>query len=178
LTRVRILDGLNVLAEHPRVFGKGEQVENPVHLQALVATKRAAREHRALDRLGAAVPTSVAFIEQAVSSDATLKSIVRQLEQLLDDYGASELEHALTEALQHRTLHPNAVRQVLQRRREQRDQPPPLTLTLPDNDKARNIRMRTPSLAAYDQLNRNPARDADDDDLTLSPSESDHDNHR
>jgi transposase len=166
LTRVQILDGATLLAEHPRVFDKGKQVENPAHIQALVATKRAAREHRALDRLGAAVPASVTFIEQAVSSDATLKSIVRQLELLLDDYGAGELEHALTEAMQHRTCHPNAVRQVLQRRREQRELPPPLTLTLPDNDKARNIRVRTPSLADYDQLNQSPECDSEDDDPT------------
>jgi hypothetical protein len=41
---------------------------------------------------------------------------------------------------------------VLERRREQQDRLPPLTLTLPDNDKARNIVVRAPSLAAYDQL--------------------------
>jgi len=161
LTRVRILDGANVLAEHRRVFGKGEQVEDPAHIEALVGAKRAARAHRALDRLSAAVPESVAFIEQAVTNDATLKSVVRQLEQLLDDYGARELDHAIIEVMQHRACHPNAVRQVLQRRRDERELPPPLTLTLPDNDKARNIRVRTPSLAAYDQLQRRHERDDD-----------------
>jgi hypothetical protein len=59
--------------------------------------------------------------------------------------------------------HPNAVRQVLERRREQRDQPPPLTLTLPDNDKARDIVVRPASLAAYDQLHTD-TREATDDD--------------
>jgi hypothetical protein len=45
------------------------------------------------------------------------------------------------------------VRQVLERRREQHDRAAPITLTLPDNDKARNIVVRAPSLALYDQLN-------------------------
>ncbi len=36
--------------------------------------------------------------------------------------------------------------------REQRDLPPPLTLTLPDNDRARNIVVRPASLARYDKL--------------------------
>jgi hypothetical protein len=53
------------------------------------------------------------------------------------------------------------VRQVLERRREQRDRQPPITLTLPDNDKARNIVVRAPSLALYDQLNSDT--DTDDD---------------
>jgi hypothetical protein len=46
---------------------------------------------------------------------------------------------------------------VLERRREQRDQRPPIALALPDNDKVRNIVVRPPSLARYDQL------DADSD---------------
>jgi hypothetical protein len=62
------------------------------------------------------------------------------------------LECAIHEALASGVPHPNAVRQVLERRREQRDLPPPLTLTLPDNDRARNIVVRPASLARYDQL--------------------------
>jgi anti-sigma regulatory factor (Ser/Thr protein kinase) len=82
--------------------------------------------------------------------------------QLLDDYGAAELEHAIAEALRNDVPHPNSVRQVLERRREQRDRLPPLTLTLPDNDKARNIVVRAASLARYDQLNT-PDTDTIDD---------------
>ncbi|MCP3882517.1 MAG: hypothetical protein GY701_29590, partial [Sulfitobacter sp.] len=53
--------------------------------------------------------------------------------------------------------------QVLERRREQRDRLPPLTLTLPDNDKARNIVVRSPSLALYDQLDTDADADAEND---------------
>jgi hypothetical protein len=52
---------------------------------------------------------------------------------------------------------------VLERRREQRDRPPPLALTLPDNDKARNIVVRAPSLALYDQLNTDTDTDTPND---------------
>jgi len=81
--------------------------------------------------------------------------------QLLDDYGAAELEHAIAEALRNGAPHPNGVRQVLERRREQQDLPPPLALTLPDNDKARNIVVRAPSLVGYDQLNADTDTDTD-----------------
>ena len=63
-----------------------------------------------------------------------------------------ELEQAIAEALANQVPHPNAVRQVLERRREQRDRPPPLPLTLADNDKARQVIVRPASLADYDQL--------------------------
>ncbi|GMQ87488.1 MAG: hypothetical protein BMS9Abin08_0692 [Gammaproteobacteria bacterium] len=151
-TRVRVLAGSEVIAEHPRVYGKGEQIEHPAHLEALVNAKRAARHHRGQDRLAQAAPMSRALLQQAAHRGTPLSSVTAQLVQLLDDYGAAELECAIAEALKNDVPHPNSVRQVLERRREQRDQLPPLVLTLPDNDKARNIVVRAASLARYDQL--------------------------
>jgi hypothetical protein len=153
LTRVRVLDGSEVIAEHRRVYGKGEQIEHPAHIEALVSAKRAARHHRGQDRLAHAAPSSRELLQQAAHRGTPLSRVTAQLVELLDDYGAAELEHAIAEALRNDVPHPNGVRQVLERRREQRDRLPPLTLTLPDNDKARNIVVRAASLARYDQLN-------------------------
>jgi transposase len=152
LTRVRILDGARVIAEHPRSYGKGEQIEDPGHLAALVAAKRAARHHRGQDRLAQAAPASQALLQQAAARGTPLPRATRLLVELLDAYGAAELERAIGEALANQVPHPNAVRQVLERRREQRDRPPPLPLTLADHDKARQVIVRPASLADYDQL--------------------------
>ena len=84
-------------------------------------------------------------------------------------------EQALAEARQHARCHVNAVRQVLQRRRDERELPPPLPLTLPDNDKARNIRVRAPSLAAYDQPQRADEHDDDGHEPRRETPEPDHD---
>jgi transposase len=163
LTRVRVLDGSEVIADHPRAYGKGEQIENPAHVEALLSAKRAARHHRGQDRLAHAAPSSRELLQQAAHRGTPLSRVTAQLVQLLDDYGAAELEHAIAEALNNDVPHPNAVRQVLERRREQRDRLPPLTLTLPDNDKARNIVVRAASLARYDQLNIDTDTDTDTD---------------
>jgi hypothetical protein len=149
---VRILDGDTVIATHPRSFDKGQQIEDPVHIEALAAHKRAARTHRGLDRLAQAVPASRTLLQQAAERGTPLARTTTQLTQLLDDYGARELAQAIDEALANQVPHVNAVRQALERRREQRDQPPPVPLTLPDHDQARRIVVRPPSLAAYDQL--------------------------
>jgi hypothetical protein len=153
LDQVRVLTGTEVIAEHPRAYGKGEQIEDPAHLDALVSVKRAARHHRGQDRLAQAAPSSRVLLQQAAHRGTPLSRATAELVQLLDDYGADELEQAIAEALNNDVPHPSGVRQVLERRREQRDRPPPITLTLPDNDKARNIVVRAPSLALYDQLN-------------------------
>ncbi len=163
LTRVRVLDGESVIATHPRAFDKGQQIEDPVHVADLVAVKRAARAHRGLDRLAQAVPASRELLQHAAERGTPLTRAIAALVTLLDDYGAAELEQAIAEALAHDVPHPNAVRQVLERRREQRAQPPPLTLTLPDNDKARGIVVRPASLASYDLLKTPPTEPLDDD---------------
>ena len=54
--RLRIIDGQAIVASHPRSFDKGQQIEDPAHVQALVALKRRARRHRATDRLAQAAP--------------------------------------------------------------------------------------------------------------------------
>jgi transposase len=131
LTTVRVLDGATVIAQHPRSFDQGQQIENPAHIADLVAAKRAAAAHRGLDRLAHAVPASQALLQQAAARGTPLTRATRELVELLDAYGAAELEQAIAEALAHDVPHPNAVRQALERRREQREQPPPLTLTLP-----------------------------------------------
>lgn len=162
LTQLRVLDGETVIATHPRTFDKGKQIEDPAHAADLVAAKRAARAHRGLDRLAQAVPASQDLLRGAAERGTPLARATAQLVQLLDDYGAAELEQAIAEALAHHVPHPNAVRQALERRREQRQQPPPLPLTLPDNDKAKGIVVRPASLTPYDQLHT-PPTEADDD---------------
>ena len=58
LETVRILDAATVLATHPRSFDRGQQVEDPAHIEALERHKRSAREHRATDRLHHAAPSA------------------------------------------------------------------------------------------------------------------------
>ncbi len=162
LSQVRILDGETVVATHARTFDKGRQIEDLAHIVDLVAAKRAARAHRGLDRLAQAVPASQDLLRQAAERGTPLTRATAQLVSLLDTYGTAELDLAIAEALAHDVPHPNAVRQVLERRREQRERPPPLTLTLPDNDKVNGIVVRPASLAPYDQLHPTPTEDDDD----------------
>ena len=167
LTRVRVLEGVDVIAEHARSYSKGEQIEDPSHIQTLIDYKHRAREHSGQNRLAHAAPGSVALLELAVQRGHRPTTVVSLLTGMLDDYGASELTCAIDEALQQQAPHPNAVRLILERRREQRHQPPPLAITLPDNPKAKNAVVRPASLARYDRLN--PGRATDEDETPETP---------
>ncbi len=149
---VRIADGAQVLACHRRSYDKGAQVEDATHLQALVEDKRAARQHHGVDRLAQTVPASQALLRRAAERGANLGGITAMLLQLLDRYGAAELQAASLEALAGDVPHPNAVRLALERRREQRGALPPVATELPGHVQARDRPVRPHALEPYDRL--------------------------
>jgi transposase len=150
--RVRIVEGETVLASHARDYGKGEQIEDPAHIAALAQEKRAAREHRAIDRLTHAVPIAREFLIAAAGRAEILGAVTSQLMRLLDRYGAAELDVAMREALARGVAHPNAVRLALERRRHERGEPPPVAVVLPEHVRGRDIVVTPHALDTYDQL--------------------------
>ena len=65
---VRIVDGAEVLAVHPRSFDRGAQIEQASHIQALVDQKRRGRAHRAMDRLHHAAPVAPSCLNWPLSA--------------------------------------------------------------------------------------------------------------
>ena len=149
---VRIVDGAEVLAVHRRSYDKGAQIEAAAHVQALVEQKRAARQHRATDRLAHAVPASQTLLARAAERGANLGAITSALIRLLDRNSAADLQAAILEALERDVPHPNAVRLALERRREQRGQAPQVDLALPEHVQRRDAPVRPHALETYDQL--------------------------
>jgi hypothetical protein len=150
LKRVRILSGTDVIATHPRSFDKGRQIEDESHINALWLSKSKARLHRGQDRLAQASPLVETLLQQAGERGHVLKTTVNLLLELLDDYGREAFHEALTEALQQQSPYPEAVRQILERWRHERQQPPPLAVAVPE--KARHYSVRPARLADYDDL--------------------------
>jgi transposase len=160
---VRIVDGAEVIASHPRSYDKGKQIEDPAHVQALVDEKRAARHHRGVDRLTMAVPAAKTLLERAAARGDTLGAITLDLLRLLDRYGVAELDAAINEALARGVPHTNAVRLALDRRREQRNEPPPVAVDLPDHAKARDAIVKPHRLETYDRLSLTNKENATDE---------------
>ena len=162
-TPVRILDGTQELASHPRSFDRGQQIEQPVHIEALVEHKRAARAHRASDRLAKAAPASAMFLQRAAERGESLRTTTSALTGLLDRYGAQALEAAIGEALQRGVPHPNAVRLALERARQAAGEPPPVALVLPEHVARRDAPVRAHDLASYDRAESDDGDDDNDD---------------
>ena len=163
---VRILDGQTELASHVRSYDRGAQIELAAHIQALVAHKRGARQHRATDALAQAAPAVAELLKRAAARGHNLGSITAALTKLLDRYGAQPLQDAVLEALAHDVPHPNAVRLALERARETRHENPPVIAQLSERARLLDVTVRPHALDSYDRLSpqTNPERDAPESD--------------
>lgn len=153
LKQVRIIDGEQLIAEHPRTFSKGEQIEKEQHITALWLEKTNAKAHRGQNRLAQASLHSEAFLQQSLARGHPLKGSVNRLNLLLDDYGASELHEALAQVIKQHSADVEAVQQILEQRREERQQPPPIAVSVPD--KVKHYQVKTAKLSGYDKLGEN-----------------------
>lgn len=169
LSEVRVLAGDEVIATHVRSYAKAEQIENPAHIDALRNAKQAARHHTGQDRLAHAVPACAELLQQAAQRGHRLTTTRALLLGMLDAYGAAELGIAIQEALTRQSPHPDAVRQVLERRREQRRQPPPIAIPLPNHPQLKQLVVRPADLALYDQLQPAKTVNADTHPAPLPP---------
>jgi transposase len=158
---VRILDGPELLATHWRSYGHHDQIEDPAHLAALVDAKRQASQHRGVDRLRRAVPRTEQLYALLAERGEKLSSATAALLRLLDQYGPTELDRAIAEALAKDSPHPHTIRLVLERNQE--GQPPCLPLTLPDDPRLRELVVRPPDLGSYDALIEDTTDDDTDD---------------
>ena len=152
LEEVRILDGADTVARHPRSFNRAPRIEDPEHIEALVRRKRHAHRLRGQSRLLQAAPNSERLLAETAKRGGYIGATVAALLRLLDRFGAAELEAAIDEALERGVSHPNAVRLSLTRRREQQDKPPPIPVELPRHPRLRDIAVRDHDLGGYDGL--------------------------
>jgi len=165
---VRIVDRLETIADHPRSFSRGEQIEVPGHIDALLAHKRAGREHRALDRLHHAAPGSKPFYALAAERGVHLGVLTRGLLQILDTHGADALAQAIDAALGENAAHLSAVRHFIDAHLAQRGERPPIAVTLP-NDPRLHVTVRAHDLRDYEQLTTEPTHEPEPTARTVKP---------
>ena len=115
---MRILDGAAELARHARSYDRGQQIEDPAHMQALVEHKRAARPTAAATAWRRPRRPAPPCSQRAAARGDNLGAITAALLRLLERYGAAALQAAILEALERDVPHPNAVRLALERARE------------------------------------------------------------
>jgi transposase len=151
-TTVRVLDGHDEVTRHTRCWGRGQLVELPEHRDAILSTKRGARDGKWRDRLRAELPGIDTLFERWVSTGRNVGWMVAQVCKLLDLYGADLMAAAVTDAVARGTHDPGALAVVCEQKRRAKNRPVPIDLELgahvPDKDVIPH------SLETYDDAHR------------------------
>jgi len=155
---VRILDGATEVARQRRSYDRGQCVEDPAHLAALLEEKRKALGSTAGGRLAQMVPNSRPFLEAAFQRGESVARQSVRLLALLDDYGAEELTQALAEALRNNTPRADSVAFILARRSRNRKRLP-LPVDLSRHPHLADIAVPTHQLEVYDDLSDDDTAD-------------------
>jgi transposase len=154
-TTVRVLVGTDEeIASHPRSYDTGQTIEQEAHIAGLVTATRQANPSTARDRLRLAVPAIATLLERLATRGESLRGHTARLLALLDDYGRQELAAAVAQALERDALGAGAIAHILETRRRQRGQKPPMPLALPDRPGVRDLDLTPHSLESYDDLTR------------------------
>jgi len=149
---VRILDGADVVARHARSYDRAARIEDAAHLDALGDEKRRAGELRGRDRLRASCPAAEAFIAALAARQDRLAPQTTRLLQLLERYGAKDVDAAIADALARGAISAQAVAHLLdQETRRRRDKPPMPTPVMTDA-RASAVHVTPHALAPYDGL--------------------------
>jgi len=151
-TKVRILEGTEVICEHPRSWDKGACVEDPAHVEALVEAKGRARKERAGDRLVRSAPSVEPLLVELGRRGENLGSVTARFMRLLDAHGAERLERAAKEAGRRDAPNPSSVALILERERQEEGREQRVAVDLPDDPRVRNLAVRPHSLESYEAL--------------------------
>lgn len=158
-TTVRILEGTAEIARHRRSYDRHQRIEDPAHIEALLAEKQRARGSSPCARLIGAVPSAEAFLEAAFQRGESVAVTTERLLLLLDDYGAQELRLAMEEALARETPRLGSVVFILGKRRRQSQRRPALPVDLARRPDLKDLYVKPHAPETYDELSR-----SDDDD--------------
>jgi len=98
-TRVSLVAGDRVVAEHPRCWGRNQPVEHPSHRAQILEQKCAARDGKGRDRLCEQVPRFAELLQRWADAGHNMGSLVARTLKLLDLYGPVVLGQAVNELI-------------------------------------------------------------------------------
>ena len=149
---IRILDNEKEVAIHPRSYERDKNIEIKEHLSALAKHKHSARQSREMTSLFAQVEGAKQLLENVVARGESLVTATRQLERLLDEYGADELTFAVAAMLERNVTAPSAVAHILEQERRKKRMKPPVNINISNDPRVQNLTVTVPDLGGYDDL--------------------------
>lgn len=117
------------IAEHRRCYDRHQDVENPEHLEQLLALRRGGRQQQLLMKFMALTPQAEAYHRSLAEKRANPHHHVQKIVALAECYGADKVARALEDALEYHAFSAEYIANLLAQRERPRVEPCALHLT-------------------------------------------------
>jgi transposase len=176
--RVRVIcDGVEI-ARHVRCWDRRRHIEDPAHLEKLLARRKAGHGPKSRDRLLGLCPEARVYLHEVARRKIHLSHEVDKLLRLVDSYGATDVGTAIGKAIAQKTFGARYVRALCDQARFARGLPEPPEPVVTGNPAADDIIVEPHAMETYDALfQRNQRKDRQDGSESASKPESDPDPH-
>jgi transposase len=125
---IRNLEG-ELLADHPRCFGRKQEIADPDHERALVLEMRHARDRNRLTRFLALGPDASAYLSALREKRPAWRSHIDRINALGEIHGRDALKRALADAAECEAYSADYILNILEARLRAGSEPGPLHVT-------------------------------------------------
>jgi transposase len=152
--RVCIYFANQLVARHPRRYGRHEDIEDPDHAKGLIARRGHAREQRLMMRFLALSPDAQAYYEGLEQRRLNARHHVRKILALAEIYGVDAVARAISDGLAFQAFSAEYITNILETRARALPEPGPLQLTRRHD--LLDIDIAPPDLDAYEVDDHDP----------------------
>ncbi|HET6496988.1 MAG TPA: IS21 family transposase [Thermoleophilia bacterium] len=149
---VRVLADGTEIAAHNRCWDRRRHIEDPAHVEKLLARRKGAQGPKHKDRLASLSPECRAYLQEVARRRIDLRNEVRKLQRLVALYGETEIAQGMAQALAHRTFGARYVRTLVDQARFARGIGEPPEPIVTGNPAADAIVVEPHALETYDAL--------------------------
>ncbi|HZV10410.1 MAG TPA: hypothetical protein VFF94_11670, partial [Novosphingobium sp.] len=152
--RVCIYFDGQLIARHPRRYGRHEDIEDPDHAKALIAQRHRAKEQRLMLRFLALSPDAQAYYDGLEQRRLNARNHLRKILALAEVYPADLVARAISDGLAFQAFSAEYVTNILEARARALPEPGPLQLTRGHD--LLDIDIAPPDLSAYEAGDHEP----------------------
>lgn len=163
---VLILADCQEIGRHKRCYDRGAVIEDPKHIDGIMALKRKALAARLEKRFLGFGEEAKAYYDGLLANQIHHGRHIAKIMELVADYGESEVLDAMREAMKFNAFGAGYVQSILVQKRTAKGLKEILPLTIPQKPDWNEITTSQPDLGIYDKLlendNTNPEEDNND----------------
>ena len=152
--RVCIYFDNQLIARHPRSYGRHEDIEEPDHAKGLIAQRSRAREQRLMMHFLALSPDATAYYVGLEQRRLNARHHVRKILALAEIYPADAVARAISDGLAFQAFSAEYITNILETRARALPEPGPLQLTRRHD--LLDIDIAPPDLNAYEVNDHDP----------------------